>query len=54
MISAAVDYSKRAAENLSSQSSSQIPVHPDVTFKRLPFYDTIGELLKPTSLGECF
>ena len=36
-----------------SPSGSAIPVHPDVTFKRLPFYDIMGELLKPTSLGEC-
>ncbi|XP_019624024.1 PREDICTED: E3 SUMO-protein ligase PIAS3-like isoform X2 [Branchiostoma belcheri] len=26
------------------------PVHPDVTLKRLPFYDIIDELIKPTSL----
>ncbi|XP_041372935.1 E3 SUMO-protein ligase PIAS2-like isoform X3 [Gigantopelta aegis] len=27
-----------------------IPVHPDVRFKHLPFYDVLGELMKPTSL----
>jgi len=27
-----------------------IPVHPDVRFKLLPFYDLITELTKPTSL----
>lgn len=26
------------------------PVHPDVKFKRLPFFDVIAELLKPSSL----
>ncbi|XP_023318411.1 E3 SUMO-protein ligase PIAS1 isoform X2 [Trichogramma pretiosum] len=28
----------------------QYPVHPDVKFKRLPFYDLLGELMKPSSL----
>ena len=31
---------------------SQVPVHPDVRLKRLPFYDVLGELLKPSSLGK--
>lgn len=26
------------------------PVHPDVKFKRLPFYDLISELIKPSTL----
>lgn len=26
------------------------PVHPDVRFKRLPFYDILAEILKPSSL----
>jgi hypothetical protein len=26
------------------------PIQPDVRFKRLPFYDILGELLKPSSL----
>lgn len=29
------------------------PVHPDVKLQRLPFYDVLDELIKPTSLGEC-
>lgn len=29
---------------------SQYPVHPDVRFKKLPFFDMLGELLKPSSL----
>uniref|UniRef100_A0A3B4BD21 SAP domain-containing protein n=1 Tax=Periophthalmus magnuspinnatus TaxID=409849 RepID=A0A3B4BD21_9GOBI len=27
------------------------PVHPDVKLQRLPFYDLLDELIKPTSLG---
>ena len=30
---------------------SYYPVHPDVRFKRLPFFDVKEELLKPSSLG---
>lgn len=30
------------------------PVHPDVKLQRLPFYDVLDELIKPTSLGKCF
>ncbi|XP_058802189.1 E3 SUMO-protein ligase PIAS3 isoform X2 [Phymastichus coffea] len=29
---------------------NQYPVHPDVKFKKLPFFDMLGELLKPSSL----
>lgn len=28
------------------------PVHPDVKLKKLPFYELLGELLKPSSLGK--
>lgn len=28
------------------------PVHPDVKLKRLPFYDLLAELIKPSTLGE--
>ncbi|XP_057197666.1 E3 SUMO-protein ligase PIAS1-like isoform X1 [Triplophysa rosa] len=28
------------------------PVHPDVKLQRLPFYDVLDELIKPTSLSE--
>lgn len=31
-------------------SINNYPVHPDVQFKRLPFFDIIGELLRPSSL----
>ena len=34
-----------------SHPHSSIPVHPDVRFKHLPFYDKLAELLKPSSLG---
>ena len=33
-------------------STAQLPVHPDVRFKKLPFYDVLAELLKPSSLSE--
>ena len=29
---------------------SSLPLNPAVTFKRLPFYDHLGELLRPTTL----
>jgi hypothetical protein len=32
-------------------TASNYPVHPDVRLKRLPFFDLMGELLKPSSLG---
>jgi hypothetical protein len=31
--------------------ANSYPVHPDVRLKRLPFFDLMGELLKPSSLG---
>lgn len=39
-----------------STSATLHPVHPDVKLQRLPFYDMLDELIKPTSLGEqqCF
>lgn len=33
-------------------ASTLHPVHPDVKLQRLPFYDVLDELIKPTSLGE--
>lgn len=33
-------------------SATLHPVHPDVKLQRLPFYDMLDELIKPTSLGE--
>ncbi|XP_053984379.1 E3 SUMO-protein ligase PIAS2 isoform X2 [Hylaeus anthracinus] len=35
---------------LQIQPRSQYPVHPDVRLKKLPFFDLLGELLKPSSL----
>ncbi|XP_051171232.1 E3 SUMO-protein ligase PIAS1 isoform X2 [Leptopilina boulardi] len=32
------------------QQPNQYPVHPDVKFRKLPFFDLLGELLKPSSL----
>jgi len=34
-----------------ASAASSYPVHPDVRLKRLPFFDLMGELLKPSSLG---
>jgi len=34
-----------------ASTASNYPVHPDVRLKRLPFFDLMGELLKPSSLG---
>ncbi|KAL8606902.1 hypothetical protein ACOMHN_048698 [Nucella lapillus] len=45
----ALDFSTTNLANVGPMASA-IPVHPDVRFKRLPFYDVLGELLKPTSL----
>ncbi|XP_060569919.1 E3 SUMO-protein ligase PIAS2-like isoform X3 [Ruditapes philippinarum] len=47
--SGAVDFSKRGLDSLSAAST--LPVHPDVRFRPLPFFDIMGELLKPTSLA---
>jgi len=33
-----------------ASAASSYPVHPDVRLKRLPFFDLMGELLKPSSL----
>lgn len=33
-------------------TSSLHPVHPDVKLQKLPFYDILDELIKPTSLGK--
>ncbi|XP_046752380.1 E3 SUMO-protein ligase PIAS2 isoform X1 [Diprion similis] len=35
---------------LQLQQPNQYPVHPDVRLKKLPFFDMLGELLKPSSL----
>ncbi|XP_070209514.1 E3 SUMO-protein ligase PIAS2-like isoform X2 [Littorina saxatilis] len=46
----ALDFSSKNLAAAINPAPSGIPVHPDVRFKRLPFYDILGELLKPTSL----
>ncbi|KAJ4945561.1 hypothetical protein JOQ06_023242 [Pogonophryne albipinna] len=38
--------------NLPHLPSALHPVHPDVKLQRLPFYDVLDELIKPTSLEE--
>ncbi|XP_052793896.1 E3 SUMO-protein ligase PIAS2-like isoform X2 [Mya arenaria] len=51
MLPSAVDFSKRAQELAAAAGVQSLPVHPDVRFKPLPFFDIMGELLKPTSLS---
>lgn len=41
---------KVLASQIQLQQPSQYPIHPDVRLKKLPFYDLLGELLKPSSL----
>jgi hypothetical protein len=31
---------------------NSIPIHPDVKMKKLPFYDVINELIKPSTLSK--
>jgi hypothetical protein len=46
-------YSATAAALSAQQlSSTNYPINPDVKLKKLPFYDILAELLKPSSLGE--
>ena len=33
-------------------TQAPIPVNPDVKLKHLPFYDVLGELMKPSSLSK--
>ncbi|XP_076166315.1 E3 SUMO-protein ligase Su(var)2-10 isoform X3 [Ptiloglossa arizonensis] len=42
--------SKVLPSPLQIQPRSQYPVHPDVRLKKLPFFDLLAELLKPSSL----
>lgn len=41
-----------AAGSYAAALSNIYPVNPDVKLKRLPFYDIISELLKPSTLSE--
>uniref|UniRef100_T1JE32 Protein inhibitor of activated STAT n=1 Tax=Strigamia maritima TaxID=126957 RepID=T1JE32_STRMM len=45
-----LDYSAKDLNPHHTTTSNNYPVHPDVKFKRLPFYDVLGELLKPATL----
>ncbi|KAL3285902.1 hypothetical protein HHI36_000421 [Cryptolaemus montrouzieri] len=40
-------YAQRPQQNL---ISNNYPIHPDVKFRRLPFFDIISDLLKPSTL----
>ena len=44
-------YSAAAALSAQQQLSASYPINPDVKLKKLPFYDILAELLKPSSLG---
>ncbi|XP_069970908.1 E3 SUMO-protein ligase PIAS2 isoform X4 [Penaeus vannamei] len=46
-IPSAVGYSSLT----SNSHNSSFPINPDVKLKKLPFYDILGELLKPSSLA---
>ena len=46
-ISSAGGYSSISANS----HNSSYPINPDVKLKKLPFYDILGELLKPSTLG---
>ena len=45
------DYPPKPYQSMSTSLPVSYPVFPDVVFKALPFYDILGELLKPSSLG---
>ena len=42
--------SKQTPGSTSSTSQPSYPVHPDVRLKKLPFFDSMAELLRPSSL----
>ncbi|XP_012935664.1 E3 SUMO-protein ligase PIAS2 isoform X3 [Aplysia californica] len=45
-----LDYSNAMSGMRSMITQAPIPVNPDVKLKRLPFYDVLGDLMKPSSL----
>jgi len=47
-----MDYPQKSYQSMPSSVPMQYPVYPDVKFKLLPFYDVLGELLKPSSLSK--
>jgi hypothetical protein len=46
-----LDYAPKSYQSMPSSVPLPYPVYPDVTFKGLPFYDILGDLLKPSSLS---
>lgn len=40
--------------SLQPSPNNSYPISPDVRLKKLPFYDILGELLKPSTLGKFF
>lgn len=43
-------YAQTNRQQTSIIPNNYYPVHPDVKFKRLPFFDILADLLKPSSL----
>ncbi|KAK5648410.1 hypothetical protein RI129_003309 [Pyrocoelia pectoralis] len=43
-------YAQKQQQQQQPVLSNNYPVHPDVKFKRLPFFDVLADLLKPSSL----
>ncbi|XP_031337137.1 E3 SUMO-protein ligase PIAS4 isoform X2 [Photinus pyralis] len=43
-------YAQKQQQQQQPVMSNNYPVHPDVKFKRLPFFDVLADLLKPSSL----
>ena len=50
--SAQVAQAAQAAVSAYALSNASFPISPDVKLKNLPFYDVLGELLKPSTLGK--
>ena len=42
-----------SSSNSYTTGTSSMPIHPDVKFINLPFFNVIDVLVKPTSLGKC-
>ncbi|XP_018330903.1 E3 SUMO-protein ligase PIAS2 [Agrilus planipennis] len=43
-------YQQQYSQKPQPPLSNSYPIHPDVKFKRLPFFDVLADLLKPSSL----
>jgi len=45
-------YNAYSSRSSMAMPTGRFPVHPDVRFKRLSFYDIEAELLKPSTLSK--